>query len=211
MAAELERALRGVRDTLLSEPVSPRVEEPADINLHYCRYVAETVVERLDDDVPVEIVEDGGRGFVHTWIVHDGRHYDAECVEGVTDHRELPFFKRHPEAAIHVEPDTVDPASLRQRATEPLYPDLFAFESPGAVFYVSRTMYWKYALAGLLLGGVLTLIGLGGEWALHQQLIRQSARLQTLFIDLEVIGELLLVVSPIVFFVLLPSQRADSS
>lgn len=183
----------------------------ANINLHDCRCVAGTVVEWLGDDADVEIVEDGRRGFVHTWIVHDRRHYDAECIEGVTDHRDLPFFQRYPEAAIHMEPSTVDPASLRQRGTEPLYPEIFTFDPSAELGHVSRTMYWKYALAGLLLGGVLTLIGVSGEWALHHHLFGQSSSLRTLFIDLEIIGEMILVISPIVSFVLLATQREQSN
>lgn len=124
MSEELQRALRAVRDKLLEEPVSPRVEDPADINRHYCRYVAETVVDRVDDELDARILEDGGRGYAHTWIACDGRHYDAECVEGVTDHHDLPFFQRHSEAAVHVEPGSVDQATVRNRGREPLYPDL---------------------------------------------------------------------------------------
>lgn len=211
MAEALERTLREIRDKLLSNPVSPRVEDPVDINLHYCRYVAETVIENLGDEIDVEILEDGGRGFVHTWIAHDGCHYDAECVGGVDNHRDLPFFQRHPEAAIQVETDTVDPAILRQRGKEPLYPNIFTFESPGESSRISRTRYWKLALAGVLLGGVLIAFGLSGEWALDRDLIHQSVPLRTLFIDLEIIGELILLVSPIIFFWLLPAHRAGSS
>ncbi len=210
MAEELERTLREVRGVLLSEPVSPRVELPADINRHYCRFVAETVAERVDDELDIEVLEDGGRGFVHVWVAHDGRHYDAERVEGVTDYRDLPFFQRHPEAAVHVEQGTVSPATLRQRCMEPLYPEIVGIDSPSESDRVPTALYWKYALAGLLLGGVLVAIGLGGEWALQRHLVGGSARLHTLFVDIEVIGELVLLVSPIVFFVLLPAQRADA-
>jgi hypothetical protein len=124
MSEALQRALRAVRDELLEEPVSPRVEVPADINLHYCRYVAETVVDRVEDELDARILEDGGRGYAHTWIACDGRHDDAECVEGVADHHDLPFFQRHPEAAVHVEPGAVAQATVRNRGREPLYPDL---------------------------------------------------------------------------------------
>mgnify|MGYP006289626547 CR=1 FL=1 len=123
MATDIEQALREIRETLLTKPVSPRVETPADINNHYCRYVAETVQDRLGDQYDLQILEDGGRGFVHTWIMYDGRHYDAERPEGVDDYHDLPFFERHPEAAMHVEPDTADQAELRRRGVEPLYPD----------------------------------------------------------------------------------------
>lgn len=123
MPEALERALWDVRDTLLSKPVSPRVDDPEDINKHYCRYVAETVAERVDDQYDVRILEDGGRGFAHTWIAVDGRHYDAECIEGVEDYTELPFFRRHPEAAIRVEDATTAHADIRKRGVVPLYPD----------------------------------------------------------------------------------------
>lgn len=124
MAATLERSLRDVRDTLLTNPVSPRVEDAADINLHYCRYVAEVVADRVGEQCTVRILTDGGRGFMHTWLAVDGRHYDAECVAGVADYRDLPFFRRHPEAVIHVEPGTTNQASIRNRGSDTLYPDL---------------------------------------------------------------------------------------
>lgn len=206
MEDELQRALREVRETLLDEPVSPRVENPTDINLHYCRFVAETVAERLGHQDDVEILEDGGRGFVHTWLAYDGRHYDAECPEGVADYRDLPFFERHPEAAIHVEPASVDPASLRTRGLEPLYP---AHVSPDAPGRLASTTDRRYALAGVLLGLLLVGLGLAGEWALHHQLVVGTAGLRTLLVDVEVIGELIALVSPIVFYLLRPAHRAS--
>lgn len=124
MSGELEQSLRDVRDKLLSNPVSPRVETPADINNHYCRYVAEKVVERVGKQCDLQILEDGGRGFVHVWIACDGRHYDAECIEGVDDHQNLPFFQRHPEAVIHIEPGTANQAEIRNRGVDPLCPDI---------------------------------------------------------------------------------------
>lgn len=209
MEDELQRALREVRETLLDEPVSPRVEEPADINLHYCRFVAETVAERLGHRDDVEILEDGGRGFVHNWLAHDGRHYDAECPEGVADYRHLPFFERHPEAAIHVEPASVDPASLRTRGLEPLYPAPVLPDVPDGPHWLASPTDRRYALAGVLLGLLLFGLGLAGEWALHHQLVVGTAGLRTLLVDVEVIGELIALVSPIVFFVLLPAHRAS--
>lgn len=122
MTEDLERAFREIRDKLLSKPVSPRVETPADINKRYCRYVAETVANRVGDQYDLQLLEDGGWGFVHTWIACDGRHYDAECPGGVEDHRELPFFDRHPAAAMNVEPGTADPSELRKRGLDPFHP-----------------------------------------------------------------------------------------
>lgn len=124
MTGDLQSVLREVRDTLLSEPVSPRVDSAADINTHYCRYVAETVAERLGADVDVRILEDGANGYAHVWLARDGRHYDAECIEGVTEYSNLPFFQRHPEAVRHVESGSTGQAVLRGRGLTPLYPDL---------------------------------------------------------------------------------------
>jgi hypothetical protein len=124
MESDVTQHLREVRDTLLEEPVSPRVETPADIGEHYCRYVAQTVADRVSDETDVRVVQDGGAGHAHVWLVSDGRHYDAECVEGVDDYHDLPFFQRHPEAAIHVEPGGADQRQIRHRGGEPLYPDL---------------------------------------------------------------------------------------
>jgi hypothetical protein len=120
-----QRTLRDVRDALLDNPVSPRVDTAADINAtHYCRYVAETVAEQVEGEYDVEILEDGARGYAHVWLSVDGRHYDAECIEGVDDYTELPFFQRHPEAVMHTEPGTGRLSELRRRGFEPLYPDL---------------------------------------------------------------------------------------
>lgn len=124
MSEVLTEAIREVRETLLSHPVSPRVETPQDINLHFCRYVAETVADRVGDEIDIQILEDGRHGYAHTWISHDDQHYDAECPEGVDDHRELPFFQRHPEAAYHVESGSADQAVVRHRGSRSLYPNI---------------------------------------------------------------------------------------
>ena len=210
MAEELKRALREVRDTLLSNPVSPRVEEPADINLHFCRYVAETVAERSGYEYGIEILEDGGRGFAHTWIAYDGRHYDAECIDGVRDYRDLPFFERHPEAAILVERGAVDRASLRKRGIGPLYPETPAFETRTGPSRVVTGTDRRYAIGAMLVGLALLGFGIGGQWAVHRHLLVQVGTLQTLFVDLKIVGELVVVVSPVVFLVLRPAQRASS-
>lgn len=204
MGADLTRELRAVRRTLLSEPVSPRVEEPADINRHHCRYVAETVTERLGEGHGARVLADGGRGYAHAWIYHDGRHYDAECVEGVEDHRDLPFFERHPEAAVGVVPGIVDPASLRRRGREPLYP---TGPGTGSVPLV-RAADRRYAVAGVLVGLVLFLAGAAGVWAIQAHPPGASTGLRTLFVDLEIVGELLAIVSPVVFVLLRPARRA---
>lgn len=186
--------------------MSPRVEEPRDINLHYCRYVAKTVAEAVDDEI--EILEDGGRGFVHSWLYHDGRHYDAECIAGVEDYHDLPFFQRHPGAAVHVEPETADPPRLRKREISPLYPERGDPGLPEPVGLPISTEYWPYGVGSVLVGLLLAGFGFGGNWALHGGLIRPSTLLQTIFVNTEIIGLVIVFVAPVVFFVLLPGQKS---
>lgn len=208
MVEAVQRALREVRERLLSNPVSPRVDDPADINRHYCRYVAETVAERVEDGCDLEVLEDGGRGFVHTWIAHDGRHYDAECVEGVTDYRDLPFFRRHPEAAVHVEHGTDAHATLRRRGTAPLYPSAPGANTPTGLERVPSDR--RYAALGVLLGLLAYAVGAGGLWAIHRHLVVQAAVLHVLFVDLKVLGLLAVLVAPLLFFVLRPAYRESA-
>src|SRR5207248_5229296 len=55
---------------------------PAVLEDPNCRVLfTEDVVE--DDTLPR-----------HAWVFFRGRHYDAECPDGVTDWRDLPVFKR---------------------------------------------------------------------------------------------------------------------
>lgn len=203
MATELERALREVRDELLEQPVSPRVESPRDINAHHCRYVAETVARAVGEDGDVEVLADGGRGYAHTWLYHDGRHYDAECVEGVADHRELPFFRRHPEAVVRVGPATESAARVRGRGREPLYPDSGGRGSAGPRI---PARYRRYALAGAVIGLLLLAVGVGGSWAVGSHLLRGGG-LGWAFYDATVLGELSLLVSPALFLFLAPALR----
>lgn len=211
MADDVESALREVRNTLLSNPVSPRVEDPRDINLHYCRYVAETVAEQVPPGTEVEILEDGGRGFVHTWVRSDGHHYDAECIEGVTDYRALPFFQRHPEALVHLEPGQVNPADIRSRRMEPLYPPRSRLTDSGRAVTVLGSSSRKYALGGVLLGFILLAAGLAGGWAIHAGLLQRSTWLAVLFQDFEIAGELLVLVAPVIFLIFLPAHREELS
>ncbi len=124
MPSPLVDALTDVRDTLIEEPVQPPVETPREINREHCRYVAETVADRVRDDCDVRILVDGGHGYAHTWLACDGRHYDVECPEGVEDYRELPFFRRHPEAAVRPVDGPANQAALRRRGTDPTHPEL---------------------------------------------------------------------------------------
>ncbi|MFP4591032.1 MAG: hypothetical protein ACLFM8_06185 [Halobacteriales archaeon] len=122
MTSAITEALRDVRDHLIDEPVQPPVETARDVNRSHCRYVAEAVATRLDDH-DVQVLADGGHGYAHTWLFHDGRHYDVECVEGVEDYRDLPFFRRHPEAAVRPVEGPTDQSALRRRGTDPTHPE----------------------------------------------------------------------------------------
>jgi hypothetical protein len=44
-------------------------------------------LERLSDAA-------GWDGGTHVWLTWEGRHYDSECLQGVTNFLELPFFER---------------------------------------------------------------------------------------------------------------------
>lgn len=167
--------------------------------------MAETVADRVDDELDVVILEDGGRGYVHTWLAYDGRHYDAECVEGVADHRDLPFFERHPEAAIHLEPESTDPAQVRHRGEAPLYP---SFLSPDRSDWgpVDRRAFLKFVVAGIAAGLVLFLVGYAGQWAIRTQAVGWPSSIGVLMYDIELVGELLVIISPIVFYLILPAH-----
>lgn len=40
----------------------------------------------------------------HAWVAYQGKHYDAECLEGVSDWKSLPFFVRrvHHESVLAI-------------------------------------------------------------------------------------------------------------
>lgn len=139
--------------------------------------------------------------------MYDGRHYDAECIDGVADYRDLPFFQRQPEAAMRLEPYTANPATVRNRGREPLYPAVLTPAGTNGPRWVDTATYRRYAVAGVLIGLGLLAVGLGGEWAIHRHLLGRTALLQVLFVDFEIIGQLVALVSPLVFFVLLPAHR----
>lgn len=209
MATEVAEALREVRDELLSNPVSPRVDAPRDINLRYCRYVAETVADRLGPDRPVAVLEDGGRGFVHTWLAVEGRHYDAECVEGVDDYRDLPFFRRHPEAAVHVEVDRPDLAALRAREREALYPPMFARDPAFAVSPRAGPTDRRLALVGVAVGLVLVVVGATLDWSVQQQLLDLPRAVETRLVAVGLLGAVLALTSPVLFVLVRPAHRAS--
>jgi len=70
---------------------------PSEINNGYCSVFASLVVESLvgvsvlcadyDFGAPPRV---GG----HTWIEYEGKHHDAECIDGVESFLDLPIFRR---------------------------------------------------------------------------------------------------------------------
>jgi hypothetical protein len=119
----------------------------------------------------------------------------------------LPFFHRHPEAAIRVEPDSTELAAVRNRATRPLYPPEVARERTAGNNRVGRDRHRRYAKAGFLVGVVVLAIGLVGEWSIQHHLLKGTALLRTLFYDFEILGELSILTSPLIFYVMLPAHR----
>lgn len=60
---------------------------PRTINEGWCEEFAGYVEDHLDG-VSVEEAEG------HLWVKWNGRHYDAECLEGVEHPKDLPVYKR---------------------------------------------------------------------------------------------------------------------
>ncbi len=56
------------------------------------------VTERCTENLPEPLA---GRLPGHCWIFHDGRHYDAECPDGVARPEDLPIFARATRARRH--------------------------------------------------------------------------------------------------------------
>jgi hypothetical protein len=88
---------------------------PEIINEGYCSEFAHSVVRAIQkdrgrdvgeagkhndtDDVHTSRVGPNENGDGHLWITVEGRHYDAESPEGITDPKELKWFSRH--ATVH--------------------------------------------------------------------------------------------------------------
>lgn len=64
--------------------------------------------------------------------------------------------------------------------------------------------YVRYAKGGFLLGLGLLVVGASGEAAIHAFGVQLPAWEDALFLDLEIVGVALFLLSPLVFGVLLP-------
>jgi hypothetical protein len=71
---------------------------PEDINNGYCDAFAALVAEELTAcdmfcaDYDCDCDSDD-RTRAHVWIRYEGKHYDAECLEGVESFLDLPIFR----------------------------------------------------------------------------------------------------------------------
>lgn len=81
----------GIRKMLASPKW--KAMDPQKINQGYCAEFAEDVNKITGGSILETAM---GSSFPpHTWITHQGQHFDAETPNGVADWRHLPRFKRH--------------------------------------------------------------------------------------------------------------------
>lgn len=76
-----------------------KVESARDINNGWCDEFAKSVRDTLSYSDNISICSygfdsNGYTSYAHKWISYDGKHYDAECPEGVKNPSELPIFQR---------------------------------------------------------------------------------------------------------------------
>ena len=64
--------------------------------------------------------------------------------------------------------------------------------------------YGQLAKGGFVLGLLMIVTGASGEWAIHSHLLSLPAWEDALFFDLEVLGILVFLLSPITFGIVLP-------
>ena len=76
---------------------------PIEVNSGRCEDLMQLVCDTVEDAdwLGTEEVEDKLEGYHwigHVWIVYQGKHYDAECIDGVDNFLDLPIFQK---AKIH--------------------------------------------------------------------------------------------------------------
>ena len=86
-------------DVAISELIEKYAKSPWDINNGDCEGFALDLIEMIGgEDWDTNCLGDYGDLCEllpgHVWVWKDGKHYDAECPEGVTDPLELPIFNR---------------------------------------------------------------------------------------------------------------------
>lgn len=95
----------------IHEEGSPHVHDAVEINGGHCRWFADRVLERLGS-LPGVTRHDAWD--IHTWIEVDGKHYDAEVVEGVDDPHDLPLWKRLTNARLETAAEACDALDLSE-------------------------------------------------------------------------------------------------
>jgi hypothetical protein len=77
--------------------------DPYDINNGFCYEWAGTLLENLPNteiwEVPLGVGDTS-----HAFVRYNGKFYDAECLDGVVDHMDLPLFKNPDNYIRHRQP-----------------------------------------------------------------------------------------------------------
>ncbi|MFC1719437.1 hypothetical protein ACFL6S_37655 [Candidatus Poribacteria bacterium] len=72
--------------------------KPYDINNGNCDEFAQIICDRVEGaEIRATSIDDDFEGYRwvgHIWIEYQGRHYDAEHIEGAENFLDLPIFRR---------------------------------------------------------------------------------------------------------------------
>lgn len=93
------------------------LDDIQQINAGFCGSIADDIIGAWNDEVELCSTPDmfwlpeNGRFGGHFWVKLDDLHYDAECPDGVSDWRQLPFFLRSREIHDPTHPNWTRPLS----------------------------------------------------------------------------------------------------
>lgn len=79
--------------TIIQETIDRWGMDPIDINDGWCDKFADEIVEQLDGAELAHNIDAVDNEHVHFWVAYRDKCYDAECLDGVTDYHDLPFFQ----------------------------------------------------------------------------------------------------------------------
>ena len=86
------------------------INKASDINNGKCSQFAKSVKDTMGNPKNLEILSYGYNGKyssnAHKWIYYEGKHYDAECPEGVNKPQNLPIFQRNNIQSENIEIDS---------------------------------------------------------------------------------------------------------
>ena len=87
---------------IIEETIKQWDISPYDINNGECEDFAMEILDKMggysEDITKVctqNFVDFGSLDLGHVWILYKGKHYDAECSNGVKDWKNLPIFKNN--------------------------------------------------------------------------------------------------------------------